>query len=319
MDNRVAALGLAAIAVAAVATTSQRAAAPASAEPGATAPAQKESPSPPPASGPRGSDLLHAFFGTHWPATSTAAPDTFAVGSAIATLPDPYDSHLDWSFDAQLEAIRRAFETSDYVLDRFWLPGRDSIPAKDTVPSRVLREIRPGVMLFRRTSANRRRLVVLYVVPELPTRGVYKEALRAALEDRRALLEHVDFPVRPDRTEPIRIIGPTFSGAALSLQFALRGWLASRPTDSVEIVSGSATSAANLETLNRPDLRMHFSATINPDVSLTQAFSNVVLPRLGLRPSQVALLRESSTQYGQDLLDTDSASRSTADTGRSCE
>jgi len=168
MDNRVAALGLAAIAVAAVATTSQRAAAPAPPEPGAAAPAQKESPSPPPA-GPRGSDLLHAFFGTHWPATSTAAPDTFAVGSAIATLPDPYDSHLDWSFDAQLEAIRRAFETSDYVLDRFWLPGRDSIPAKDTVPSRVLREIRPGVMLFRRTSANRRRLVVLYVVPELPT------------------------------------------------------------------------------------------------------------------------------------------------------
>ena len=51
-------------------------------------------------------------------------------------------------------------------------------------------------------------------------------------------------------------------------------------------------------------------------VSLTQAFSNVVLPRLGLRPSQVALLRESSTQYGQDLLDTDSASRSTADTGQ---
>jgi hypothetical protein len=316
MDNRVAALGLAAIAVAAVATTSQRAVAPAPAELGATAAAQKEPPSPPPASGSRGADLLHAFFGSHWPATSTAAPDTFAVGSAIATLPDPYDSHLDWSFDAQLEAIRRAFETSDYVLDRFWLPGRDSIPGKDTVAARVLREFRPGAMLFRRTSPGRRRLVVLYVVPELPTRGVYKEALRAALEDRHALLEHVDLPVRPDRTEPIRIIGPTFSGSALSLQFALRGWLASHPTDSVEIVSGSATSPTNLETLNRPDLRMHFSATINPDVSLTRAFSTVVLPKLGLGPSQVALLRESSTQYGQNLLDTDSASGSTADSGQ---
>src|SRR5262249_50667119 len=105
----------------------------------------------------------------------------------------------------------------------------------------------------------------------------------------------------------IRIIGPTFSGSALSLQFALRAWLAGHATDSVEIVSGSATSLSNLETLNHPGLGIHFSATINPDVSLSRAFATGVVPRLGLQPSQVALLRESSTQYGQGLLHADSS------------
>jgi len=98
MDNRVAALGLAAIGVAAVATQSQRSAGPAPAESSSAAapqaPPQKEPPLPP---SPRGADLVHAFFGAHWPAASAAAPDTFALGTAIATLPNPYGTRASSS------------------------------------------------------------------------------------------------------------------------------------------------------------------------------------------------------------------------------
>lgn len=251
--------------------------------------------------GQTGNDLLLEFLGTQGKAGGRPAADTFDVGILIATLPDPFDSHLDWSFDADLEAIRRAFETSDYVVDRFWLPGpRDSVPRGAGGRPLALREVRPGVILFRGSHQAARRLQILYLVPELPTRGIYKEALWAALEERRALFRQSSLPLRPDSVGPIRIIGPTFSGTALSLRLVLRQWLAQHNRDSVDIVSGSATSVGNLQTFDVPGIG--FRATINPDESLGRVLAEVVLPCLGLKPSQVALLQESSTQYGQGLL-----------------
>ena len=248
--------------------------------------------------GQSGSDLLLEFFG---PTGKPGAADTFELGILIATLPDPFDSHLDWSFDADLEAIRRAFETSDYVVDRFWLPGlRDSLPAGPGGRPVALREVRPGVMLFRGTQRDSQRLRILYLVPELPTRGVYKDALWAALEERRALLRGSSLPLRPVTADPIRIIGPTFSGTALSLRLVLRQWLAEHAGDSIDLVTGSATSLGNLGTFSLPGIR--FRATINADESLGRVLAELVLPCLGLLPSQVVLLQESSTQYGQGLL-----------------
>jgi hypothetical protein len=273
-----------------------------------------------------GRDLLREFFGTR-AGSGAVARDSFRLGILIATVPDPYDSHLDWSFDAGLEAIRRAFETSDYVVDRFWLPGsRDSVspvPGRSRVP---LRELRPGVMLFRRVQPDSLRLQedslgleLLYLVPELPTRGIHKDALRAALNERLALLQPAagasdSLPLRRDSTGPIRIVGPNFSGAALSLRFVLRQWLAERPRDSVALVSGSATSMANQAVFHLPGVSFH--ATINPDRALDRVLVGVVLPCLGLLPSQVALLQESSTQYGQGLLEQSPGGRGPAVGGR---
>jgi hypothetical protein len=318
METRTVTLSLTALAVVAVATsnarpTSGRREPPARVAEDSTLRTKSAAPAP-------GSDheylaqsgdrLLHEFFGQHWfPPYDSAAPDTFALRVLIATVPDPYDSHLDWSFDAALEAIRRAVETAGYVTDRFWFPGAsDSTKVVDDPPGWApTREVRPGVMLLRHAAADADTLLLLYLVPELPTRGIYKQALRAALEERFALERHSDLPLRGDTVEPIRIVGPTFSGSALSLQLAIRGWAArqdsaKRGRDSVDIVSGSATSLANLQTLTVPSLRMGFRATINSDQSLDRLLADSVLPRLGLDPPDVALLRESSTQYGQGLL-----------------
>src|SRR5262245_14301187 len=107
----------------------------------------------------RGEDLLAGFFGS-----APSASDTFSLDVLIACVPDPYDSHLDWSFDGAMETIRRAFETAGYVTDRFWLPGpRDSVRRADH--GRVaLREVRPGVVLFRSSKADERKLQLLYLI-----------------------------------------------------------------------------------------------------------------------------------------------------------
>ena len=303
-----------AVAVAAVVSTTTRATPaarePASASADSSARSAAGGAAPADSAARSGRDLLGEFFGTRT-GSDRAVRDSFRLGVLIATVPDPYDSHLDWSFDAGLEAIRRAFETSDYVVDRFWLPGpRDSVSPGSGRPRVALRELRPGVMLFRHVQADSlsldrdsRRLQLLYLVPELPTRGIHKKALRAALEEREALLHPGtpdSLPLRRDSTGPIRIVGPNFSGAALSLRFVLQQWLAARPTDSVNLISGSATSMVNLKIFDLPGVSFH--ATINPDQALDRVLVGVVLPCLGLIPSQVALLQESSTQYGQGLL-----------------
>lgn len=236
----------------------------------------------------RGSDLLAGFFGD-----APGLTASYDLDVLIACVPDPYDSHLDWSFDGAMETIRRAFETAGFVTDRFWLPGaHDSV--RQAGRGRVaLREVRPGVVLFRSSNPSENRLHLLYLIHELPTRGVYKEALSAALEERRQLLGSSRLP--------IRVLGPNFSGSALSLQLGLRKWLSNHPDDSVEMLSGTATSRENLATLNLPDLRMHFRATINTDDLLNQSLAKA-LDRLDVPDSQVALLRESSTQYAQGVV-----------------
>ncbi|HET7460798.1 MAG TPA: hypothetical protein VFJ82_06105 [Longimicrobium sp.] len=75
-----------------------------------------------------------------------------AIGFMVATLPDPVDSHLDWAFDSDFEAILRAYERAGYVLDRFWLPWnekRDTARAGPGGTTVRLRDVQPGVVLFR--------------------------------------------------------------------------------------------------------------------------------------------------------------------------
>jgi hypothetical protein len=264
-----------------------------------------------------GEALLGEFFGSHW-VDAGILRNRYELKVLIAALPDPYDSHLDFAHDVNLEAIRRAFETSGFVIDRFWLPSaRDSLGVEHGGESArmALREVEPGVVLFRHSNPSEARLRMLLLVPELPTRGVDKAALLEALRLRTSLLGFREPPLLVDPSEPVRIIGPSFSGSSLSLQLVLRAWRASPEghDQRVQIVSGTATSPGNLQTLNRPEFGLSFSATINSDASLERMRDSILLGPLGLRRAQVALLRESSTQYGQALTDDRGGPGRTAD------
>jgi hypothetical protein len=246
-------------------------------------------------------DLLHQFFGLHFP--RGRSPGVYEIGVVIATLPDPADSHSDWAYDTDLEAIRRAFETAGFVVDRFWVPGPgDSVDVMDGKAALKLarREWEPGVLLFRDRRPDGQRLRILLTAPETPTGGIYRDAFHAALNAREAVLTHADLPLAPVDRHLIRIVGPTFSGSALSLRLMLRGAMAL--DDTAEIITGTATSPDNQKTLHSLVPRIRFRAAINSDASLAAALDSLVLRRLQIPGSRVAVLRESSTQYGGSVL-----------------
>lgn len=279
--------------------------------------------------------LLQHFLGS----SRERDPYDLAVGTLIATVPDPTDSHMDWAFDSYLESIRRAYETRDYVLDSFWVPWsekNDTLLVEGAGAAGIrVREEYPGVMLFRRSyipkpdsgavvqldkSAKRggitaemretlrrsaarvtpdtaRALQVVFLVGEVPTAGIHKGAML------RALLARDSLPT--DSADTVRIVGPSFSGSATSLAWALREWRASaerRPGNPpVRIVSGAATVGKNAalfrEGAGGPGVQLR--ATVNTDATLQRVLLESVLCPLRVRADQVLILRESGT-YGHD-------------------
>src|SRR5260370_12608169 len=129
-----------------------------------------------------GADLLGGFLGERFTVRSLQE-EGYHLDVLIATLPDPVESHLDWAFDSEREAIRRAYERTGYVTDRFWLPPPGSVAARRTQdPPVPTREVYPAVMLFRNVDPSRHDLRLLYVVGEVPTAGIHKHAFMNALQ-----------------------------------------------------------------------------------------------------------------------------------------
>jgi hypothetical protein len=252
-------------------------------------------------------DLVHDFFGDSGSVLSSVR-HRYRVNILIALVPDPIDSHLDWAYDAELESIRRAYERSGYLIDRFWLPWPAEVDtsARGMPNHMAVRALHPGVMLFRRQDADSdRKLSLVYLIGEVPTGGVHKPALRAALEERDRIMADTNFMPNSAVPDTVRIVGPTFSGSALSLRLVLDDWLSSRAASSlqavrhIEIVSGSATSSINKRILDVPAESMAFSAALNPDDYLVGAVNRFFAQTLRIPSRQIAYLHEGTTQYGQ--------------------
>ena len=161
-----------------------------------------------------GRDLVTEVFGRS--PLGDGSPVSQAI---IALLPDPDESSLDWMYDAHLASIRGALERAGYLSDRFWIPDRaDSVtveaPGGDEGVRRVAApDVVPGVMVFRgENGSSTRDLVVVYIVGEVATAGVYRPALRAALKEAAELTP---------ASREVKILGPTFSGSAPSLRAVL--------------------------------------------------------------------------------------------------
>lgn len=191
------------------------------------------------------------------------------------------------------------------------------------------RQLVPGVLVFRNDRAfgldAREQLLVAFLVGETPTWGVQKLALKEALD-----FVHL---ARPSGRE-VRIVGPTFSGSASSLRFALGEWkppavpaAASTPRPPCfTVVSGNTTSQTAKRLLETCDatstaascdaackgesadeLYVHFHATTVPDDLRERNFWSYLRDHLGVEQDDagggcalrgVAVLEESGTAYG---------------------
>jgi len=243
----------------------------------------------------------------------------YQVHVLLATLPDPSDSHLADSFDNYLASIQLALANDHYLIDEYWLPEavRRKEAAKailaDQPHALVLTPIgkpvgsmssvlakakepdlldQPGIMLFRRKLPDiRPELLVLLIVPETPTSGVRQTALRGAFEQAASLDCGQD---RTGQPRSMRMIGPSFSGAAVSLARGIEDW-PDHGKFKFNIITGSATNIENASILGAVG---DFSATVTPDDVMRDFYRYVVQK---FKPSWpiIPILTESNTSYGQ--------------------
>ena len=231
----------------------------------------------------------------------SAVGSDYTVDFLVASLPEPDLAALSSQFDTDLDALSKALFQQGYTLASFdlpWIreaksdphqfalgqtidvtaPGADK-PLWELAPPERRSEHDPGLMLFEQEGP--RKLLVVFIVGESPTRGVNKIALRDALNqivwlegrlsaEQRAARPRLDpietrhhkhrqqhkppsihssLPLQTRLGDPyaIRIVGPSFSGSAVSVRNTVLEWCRSTPDClarkwKVLAMSGSATS-----------------------------------------------------------------------------
>ncbi|MEA2648139.1 MAG: hypothetical protein QOG61_574 [Candidatus Binataceae bacterium] len=238
------------------------------------------------------------------------------LGFLIATLPDPSFAPLRYEFDSYLGALQSALGADGYLLDRFDLPWLTLSSDKSFTDASAAKAHpegtrRAGVMLFRKEEpahndrAASERLLVVLIVGETPTAGIDAAMLHDALGQigwlngwNGGASPAPQFITELTRGNPheLAIIGPSFSGSAISLQVALRTWLATAGTQArpnLRILSGTATAIEQW-----PDDLGEFRTMQVPDRYTESEILRFLGEDLGER--RVAILAE-DTSFGRSL------------------
>ncbi len=232
------------------------------------------------------------------------APATPETEFLVATVPDPIDANARWQFDPVVSAIQSAAAASGYVLDRFEFQDWDSTTDASARRTRSTRHERyPSIILFRHQNPKEGqvdRLLVVLLAYETATTGVHEGALGRALR-----LAHL-WRRRDEKSKPVRILGPSFSGSVDSLQRVIAPML-HRQDFAVRIVSGSATgpdNQARLQGLSK-DTRVTYHATVWPDdVMLAHVLQTVYSTsfRNAIHwPQKIALLHETGSGWASGV------------------
>jgi hypothetical protein len=260
-----------------------------------------------------------------WPPRVALENCTFRF--LIATVPDPLDSGFAHEFDQVVEALQRALEADDYVIDRAWIPWRRA-QSGQKVTSR-LHERHPGLVLFRtdkpQEGDSRQRLLALLLVGESPTAGIHKIAFHNAV---RLIHSCPGFTVEGPR---IRVLGPYFSGSAVSLRLALRQTRKSMellarkkqlPEPWIKVVCGSASGFSHHEFVKpykdkdggwrgeaKEEKEPAFATTILPNALLLhwvrKYLGNPADPVQGESPVPIVVLHEANTSFGRHSVRSD--------------
>lgn len=264
------------------------------------------------------SDIRHAISATlatprkpDWKyAIKQATRADIALDTLIAFVPDPIDSGDMTAFDATLEMIIRAAadsQSSGWLLDRQQTPWEGVLRAGEARPTRHHEE--PGLLLFRHKDylhdKQSRRLLLVFLVGETPTAGIHKSAVWKSLN----LIAHIDALRRPapKPDEPIRLLGPAYSGSAVSIAEALRAIPNKLPMlrrHSFLVISGSATAIRSTDLINNVAARgitLEYRTTQLPyDYLINDILIKRVLRDILCVPfSSIAMLEEAGTTFGE--------------------
>ena len=254
----------------------------------------------------------------------------YSVEFLIATVPDPIDTPYGYAFDQVVDAVQRAVERKEgYLLDRAWLPweiDRKAKPKPDGEEPPRMRESHPGIMVFRHGKHTERKvyrpgMCIVFLVGETPMSGIHKRAFTRALR----MMANAGHST----TDPVRIVGPYFTGSQTSLQFVLgdwwaghNGWLTSNPLYKFEAITGSASAIRKKDFFdldpytdghrNWQKDKFSLSSTVVPTRLVLTALLRYLTRRDGCKsnepvnrsfhnilPGKVAILTESNTGFGK--------------------
>ncbi len=162
----------------------------------------------------------------------------YKLNFLVMTVADPIDSVENYFFDHQIDALLKALAADQH--DRWlycssylpWQVFKDRRSVDNKTP--LLRQKHwyqdePGVLVFRKYQEKKEtppELLMVYLVGELPTFGIQRDAMDHAIHEITTLssLGVLDDAAKTTNKSPIdvRIIGPYFTGGAFSLRESLR-------------------------------------------------------------------------------------------------
>jgi hypothetical protein len=226
---------------------------------------------------------------------------------AIAIVPDPVHTHLSLFSDRTVDAIQQGAQQAGWIFDRATLPWDSEEHAESTdFRIRLLQkkyqdeqEEWPGLMIFRRADPEDRKLDTLlyvFVVGETPTGGINKKEFRAAIDILKRAARAVD---------PLRIIGPTFSGSLYSLAQLIKDQPEDGKFNSVVIRSGTVSSWETAQWFERQKgsengVVVDFASFQQSDRYMLRRFVEFEKHR-GYDPDKIAILTEDETAYGNSF------------------
>jgi hypothetical protein len=216
--------------------------------------------------------------------------DTNDIDTVLATVPDPWHTRLALMTDGALDAIEASATTSGWVFAGQWLPWLDPIdpelkgPAKRRRQRREAREQEnePGVLVFRHRFESRKLLV--FIVGETPTGGMD----RAQFCNARTYMKSLSEP-----TNPVAILGPSFSGSFQSLSDLLV-----KDGGSYIVRAGIASSVESAEALKKSVPTADFRGVNMSSWDYRDYFWSA-LGALEIPKQRAAILAEDETQFGE--------------------
>ena len=245
---------------------------------------------------------------------AVAWPD---IQFAIATVPNPVSTHLPLLFDRVVESIQQAAQDDHYTYDSAYFPWEDT--KKDYAYFRDQRESeqvrkaqveQPGVMTFRgpiqadskcaKDSEPYQCGLVVFVVGEQPTGGIDDTQFENALR-------WINQLTTGRAGDPLRILGPMFSGSFPSLRKELERALLPKsahgtpelaPETKIRVASGTASSSVDYKWFQnwiQSQAGSGFWTVTADDTDMVSRFCAYV-GRQGYR--NVAFLAEDETAFG---------------------
>jgi hypothetical protein len=140
--------------------------------------------------------------------------------SVIATVPDPAHSHLALEFDRIMDALIGSASDNGYSLSYSWLPWKaPRTSAAGSIDESRQTSEEPGLLIFDGRPAPGRSHGVLYmfVVAEMPADELNADQLKKAVSYELQLRSVLGSQFATDDSGSLRVIGPLYSGSAVSL------------------------------------------------------------------------------------------------------